>query len=384
MRLSDFLRQHSERILLAWDEFASTVAHDGKTMDQKALRDHAAQILLAIADDLDAPQSDAQQIAKSRGEGDRDATMGDTAAETHADTRIVAGFGIDAMLTEYRALRASVLRMWTEMRGHQAGADEMQQLMRFNEAIDQAITESVGRYTEQVDRSTNLFMGMLGHDIRNPLGTIRLSTELLTRSGQLSAKSALPIVNAAKRIQGIVELIVDFSRAQSDALMPISVRPVSLADVFENVVDETRVRHPDTAFTMQGTSADTHGEWDEGRMGQVLSNLLENAVLYGARESPVTVVLTADAAHVAFSVNNQGRVISAPDRERIFEPRKRGTNGEQRGPSNGLGLGLYICREIMRAHNGTLAVRSVEGEGTTFLGRLPRRQPASPRATAQR
>ena len=382
MRLSDFLRQHSERILLAWDEFAATVAHDGKAMDQKALRDHAAQILLAIADDLDAPQSAGEQIAKSRGQADRDASAGDTAAETHADTRIVAGFGIDAMLTEYRALRASVLRMWAEARGDQGGADELQQLTRFNEAIDQAITESVARYTEQVDRSTNLFMGMLGHDIRNPLGTIRLSTELMTRSGQLTVKAAQPIVNAAKRIQSIVELIIDFSRAQSNGLMPISVRPARLSDIFENVVDETRVRHPGTAIALHGSSADTQGQWDEGRMGQLLSNLLENAVLYGARDAPVTVVLTADPDYVAFSVNNRGKVISAHDRERIFEPRKRGTQGEERAALNGLGLGLYICREIVRAHNGMLAVRSNENEGTTFFGRLPRQQPASPKAAA--
>ena len=378
MRLSDFLRQHSERILLAWDEFASTVAHDGKAMDQKALRDHAGQILLAIADDLEAPQSPAEQIAKSRGEADRGAA--DTPAETHADTRIVAGFGIDAMLMEYRALRASVLRMWAEVCGTQSGPDDMQQLTRFNEAIDQAITESVARYTEQVDRSTNLFMGMLGHDIRNPLGTIRLSTELMTRSGQLTAKAAQPIVNAAKRIQSIVELIIDFSRAQSDGLMPISVRTARLSDIFENVIDETRVRHPDTAIVLQGTSADTHGLWDEGRMGQLLSNLLENAVIYGARDAAVTVVLSADRDHVAFSVNNRGKVISAHDRERIFEPRKRGTEGEERGALSGLGLGLYICREIVRAHNGTLAVRSNVDEGTTFLGRLPRQQPPRPMA----
>jgi signal transduction histidine kinase len=379
MRLSDFLRQHSERILLAWDEFAATVAHSGATMDQKALRDHAAQILLAIADDLEAPQSDEQQIAKSRGEGDRDAAMGDTAAETHADTRMGAGFGIDAMLTEYRALRASVLRMWTEQNGSQSGPDELQQLTRFNEAIDQAITESVARYTEQVDRSTNLFMGMLGHDIRNPLGTIRLSTEVLTQSGQLAARSAQPIVNAAKRIQSIVELIIDFSRGQSNGLMPLSVHRARLAEIFEKVADETRVRHPGSAIELQGLEADTQGEWDEGRMGQLLSNLLENAILYGAPDTPVTVALTAEEGHVRFSVHNQGNPIAMRDRERIFEPRMRGAHGEGHRSLNGLGLGLYICREIVRAHNGTLALRSSEGEGTYFLGRLPRRQPATAR-----
>jgi signal transduction histidine kinase len=383
MRLSDFLRVHSERILVAWDEFAATVVHEGGHMDQQALRDHASQILREIADDLDAPQTATEQIAKSRGEADRDAAAGDSAAETHADTRIVAGFAIDAMLTEYRALRASVLRMWAEERGNQAGPDELQQLTRFNEAIDQAITESVARYTDQVGRSSNLFMGMLGHDIRNPLGTIRMSAELMTRSGKLTAAEAKPIVNAAKRIQSIIELVIDFSRAQSDGLMPISVRPAVLAEIFENVVHETGVRHPSTPIVLQGGGADTHGDWDEGRMGQLLSNLLENAVLYGAREAPVTVVLTAEADHVGFSVNNKGKTISAPDRQRIFEPRTRGTQGEERQAVNGLGLGLYICREIVRAHNGTLAVRSNEAEGTTFLGRLPRRQPASARPIAR-
>jgi signal transduction histidine kinase len=381
MRLSEFLRTESEQILQSWDEFAATVLHTGKHMDQKALRDHAAQILSEIADDLEAPQTDAQQVAKSRGQGERDPKDGDTAAETHADTRILSGFGIDAMLTEYRALRASVLKLWARASSKEAVINELEQLTRFNEAIDQAITESVARYTEQVDRSTNLFMGMLGHDIRNPLGTIRLSAELLTRSGKLTAKAAEPIVNAAKRIQGIVELIVDFSRAQSDGVMPITVRPFTFGALAENVVNETRVRHPSMRLDLVGTELDSAGEWDEGRMGQVLSNLLENAVLYGVRGGTVTLTLTADADHVGFSVHNMGRPITLAERERIFEPRQRGDGSldEQRS-SNGLGLGLYICREIMRSHKGTLAVRSTEAEGTTFTGTMPRRPRVAPAA----
>jgi len=282
------------------------------------------------------------------------------------------------MLTEYRALRASVLRLWANSRHQQANAEDLRQLTRFNEAIDQAITESVARYTGQVDRSTTLFMGMLGHDIRNPLGTIRLSAELLTRSGQLSTKAAQPIVNAARRIEGIVELIIDFSRAQSDGVMPISVRPMRLSTAFENVVAETRVRHASTTIALQGADEDTQGEWDEGRMGQLLSNLLENAILYGETETPVTVALAAEPDHVAFSVHNFGKPIPAQEREQIFEPRRRGPGTDQGRTLHGLGLGLYICREIVRAHNGTLAVRSADGEGTTFSGRLPRKQP--PRA----
>ena len=373
MRLSDFIRQHAGQILATWDEFAATVVHSGKALDQKALRDHAGQILLAIAADLEQPQSDAQQIAKSRGETSRDEQADDTAAETHADTRIVAGFAIDAMLTEYRALRASVLRLWAASKGDETHADELEQLMRFNEAVDQAIAESVARYTEQVQRYTNLFVGMLGHDIRNPLGTIIMSAESLVLSGQLQRKAAAPIVNGARRIQSIVELIVDFSRAQASGVMPITPRASNLRLLFEGVLAETRVRHPSTQFMLQA-DGDLEGVWDDARLAQLLSNLLENAASYGARGEPVAVTLAGEGPNVTFSVHNFGNVIPPHDRERIFEPHSRGSLLEEQRASNGLGLGLYICREIMRAHMGTLSVRSTTREGTTFIARLPRRQ----------
>ncbi|MDB5875500.1 MAG: sensor histidine kinase [Ramlibacter sp.] len=275
------------------------------------------------------------------------------------------------MITEYRALRASVLRLWAATKTEATQTDELQQLTRFNEAIDQAMTESVARYTEQVNRSANLFMGILGHDIRNPLGTILLSAEVLTRSGQLSAKAAEPIVNSAKRIQGIIELIVDFSRAQSDGVMPIRPQPGNLEKQFRSVVDETRVRHPSTPVQINATG-NFDGAWDEGRMGQLLSNLLENAITYGTKGEPVTLTMTAGSGDVKFSVHNQGPAIPAQDRERIFEPRSRGSAADEQRAPGGLGLGLYICREIVRAHRGTLSLRSEPREGTSFTVSIPR------------
>lgn len=371
MRLSEFLRSHSEQILAAWDEFAATVTHTGKSLDQKALRDHAAQILATIAADLEKPQTDAEQLAKSRGLAERSAASGDTAAETHADTRIQSGFAIDAMITEYRALRASVLRLWAASKDATAQTDELEQLTRFNEAIDQAMSESVSRYTEQVNRSADLFMGIVGHDIRNPLGTIQLATDLLVRSGQVSAKAAAPIVNGAKRIQGIIELIVDFSRARFDGVMPIKRVAGNLEQQFRAVVDETRVRHPSTPVHIAATG-NFDGAWDEGRMGQLLSNLLENAISYGTRDAPVSVTMTASNGEVRFAVHNFGPAIAPQDRERIFEPRSRGSAVDEERAPMGLGLGLYICREIVRAHHGTLSLRSEPHEGTTFSVSLPR------------
>lgn len=372
MRLSQFLQTNAQQILLAWDEFASTVVHPGKHLDQKALRDHAAEILNTIAVDLAQPQTDAAREAKSRGDGTHEA--GPSAAETHADFRMFEGFAIDAMITEYRALRASVLKIWAQAGGGDSHQEEMEDLTRFNEAIDQSIAESVARYTLQTKKSTDLFIGILGHDIRNPLGTIVMSAEHLVRSGQLTAKAAAPIVNSAVRINNIIEQVVDFTRAQSEGVMPIVRVPGNLADQLFKVVQETQVRYPDRILRLESTG-NFDGSWDEGRIGQLLSNLLGNAFLYGSRTASVAIRMWSTANDVSFSVHNDGVPIPEDDLARIFQPLARGSltdiGGERRGPT-GLGLGLYICKEIVRSHNGTLTVESDATQGTTFLVTLPR------------
>ncbi|MBC5766656.1 sensor histidine kinase [Ramlibacter albus] len=369
--LADFLRTHSAEILAAWDEFAATVDHEGQPLDALGLRDHAAEILHTIALDLAQAQSPAEQDAKGKGLAERDGAP--TPAETHADFRIIAGFAVDAMVTEYRALRASVLRIWATAGGATTAAD-LQDLTRFNEAIDQAIAESVARYTGQTRTSTELFIGVLGHDVRNPLGTILLSADYLVRSGQLSRAAAAPIVNAATRIRSIIEQVVDYTRAQSDGVMPIVRLPGNLHEQVAKVVQETQVRHPDRAIRLS-VDGDFEGSWDEGRIGQLLSNLIGNALLYGVRDGEITVKMTSAPREVYVAVHNFGVPIQPADRERIFQPMERGRPGadkEHGAERDGLGLGLYICREIVRSHGGRLVLDSAEETGTTFTAVLPR------------
>jgi signal transduction histidine kinase len=370
-RLRDFLVSHAGEILEAWDEFAATVSHGGQPLDALALRDHAAEILKTIAADLAQPQSSAQQDAKSKGHGPRSPLP--TPAETHADFRLLAGFAVDAMITEYRALRASVLKIWARQGGG-TGPQDLMDLTRFNEAIDQAIAESVVRYTRQTGTSAELFIGILGHDIRNPLGTILMSAAGLVRSGKLTAAAAAPINNAATRIKAIIEQVVDFTRAQASGVMPIVRVPGDLSQQLGKVVEETQVRHPTRILRLE-SAGDFEGSWDEGRMGQLLSNLLGNALLYGSPWTEVTVRLWSTPASVCFSVHNFGEVIPPPERERIFQPLQRGVQQAERIASrepSGLGLGLYICREIVLAHGGELTIDSTAEDGTTFSVSLPR------------
>ena len=161
--------------------------------------------------------------------------------------------------------------------------------------------------------------------------------------------------------------------------MPIKPVPGDLAIQFAKVLAETRVRYPRSLLRLESTG-DFNGFWDEGRMGQLLSNLLANALTHGETEAPVTVRLWENADGVAFSVHNLGTPIPPQEQQLIFRPLVRGMapgQGERR-ESSGLGLGLFICQEIVRAHGGSLDVTSTAADGTRFTVRLPRSVPAAP------
>src|SRR5688572_19566893 len=169
VRLADFIETNVEAILAEWVTFAETCGPAGDTLDLEGLRDHAVDMLNHIVADLRTPQTKAEQAHKSTGAADSGADDEDTAAEVHGAGRAESGFSVGEMVSEYRALRASVIRLWTKASGTLTG-DSLEDLTRFNEAIDQALAESITRYTHDIDRSKEMFLAILGHDLRSPLG----------------------------------------------------------------------------------------------------------------------------------------------------------------------------------------------------------------------
>ena len=371
VRLADFILANREPILQKWEDFAKTILPEAH-MDRRKLRDHADQMLKSIAVDLKTAQTDQEQALKSRGLEPH--SKNDSAAEIHAQDRLESGFSMEQMISEYRALRASVLSLWS----HEIKtgiAFEIEDMTRFNEAIDQMLAESVGQYSNSVDQANNLFLAILGHDLRTPLGAIGLGAEIMLRSKEIGSKYtkiSTRIYHSSRRAGKIVEDLLDFTRANSSAGLSVKPTPTNLKDVCEGIIEELRIYHPERTilFVAEGQF---DGNFDSTRVEQAFCNLVDNAAKHGAIDSVVAIEMRSEQSSALLSVHNSGLPIDADDLPHIFDPMTRYSKfaADEEGPTSGLGLGLYIAHQIVTAHNGTIEVISNADQGTTFLVRLP-------------
>jgi signal transduction histidine kinase len=376
MRLAHFILRDMESILVEWEAFASTLLPAAADMTGLALRNHAKQILQAVAKDLSTPQSKQAQMDKSWGRAPRSVEASETAAQTHAVLRARGGFDINQLASEYRALRASVLRLWTE--ACRPSDINLEDVIRFNEAIDQALAESVQFFSEQVGRARDLLLGMLGHDMRNPLNTILMTASHLgtLNAGAEISEAASRLIRSGASMKALLDDLVDFNRTKLGLGIKIAPTNVNLATAFVDELEELRGAHPGRGLELQ-VVGDTWGLWDGPRLRQLLRNLVSNAIKYGAPDGPVSVILTGDEEEVRLEVINSGPAIEPSVLDQIFDPLRRGPGQqESHNIDEGLGLGLYIVREVARAHGGEVYVHS--GRGATVFGvRLPRHKERS-------
>ena len=374
MGLAAFIRENRTEIVGEWETFAKSLIPPGTAPTPLTLRDHIKEILAFIAYDIETAQTQSEQVEKSHGEKPRSPKP--TAAEIHASLRHAGGFNLDQMVSEYRALRASVIKLWDAALTDLTRQDFTDQT-RFNESIDQALTESIQDYSEKIDLSRNLFLGILSHDLRTPLGAILMSAQLTASIGKLSDRQAMlqaQIADSAGRATEIVTQLLDITKARLGTGLPICKDDMDMAFVSHQLVDEIRAIHPDRQIEIE-TSGEVEGNWDKARMGQVFSNLIGNAVQYGFRGTPIVVKVYGTSKEVVVSVHNEGVPIDPEALPNIFDSLTRAepvTDDASAASGINLGLGLYITKEIVVAHGGEIDVTSSEQDGTTFTAKLPR------------
>lgn len=245
MRLSQFIRENRAAISQEWQDFARTLPPGGG-MTQLQLANHLDRILTFIADDIESAQSAVEQFDKSRGHQVDQSPGLDTAAQTHASLRHKDGFDIVEMVSEYRALRASISKLWARARKTLTEQD-LDDLGRLNEAIDQAVAESVLRFTKDVDHAKGLLLGVLGHDIRGPVGAIQTASDLVVRSGPVNSQQVQLLEHikaSADRVQLIVQDLLDLARSKAGQGLPLKKATCSLSTLTDRIVEETRLRYP--------------------------------------------------------------------------------------------------------------------------------------------
>jgi signal transduction histidine kinase len=231
------------------------------------------------------------------------------------------------------------------------------------------------REAERVGQLQHQLMAVVGHDLRTPLTAIRISCELLQGKEPLSpaqARSARRISSSVSRMAGIIHDLLDFGRVREGLGLAIDVRPLDLAEVASRAVHEFEESERGRVAIEVG--AEPSVEADEGRLLQVVSNLVGNALQHGAR-GDVRVRIGGDARSISLSVHNGGAAIAPELLPHVFEPFRQGDGRGGRAAGGSSGLGLFIVREIVAAHGGSVAVTSDAASGTTFEVRLPRAAP---------
>ena len=375
MKLSTFIKDNLDAIVADWEAFARTLPA-GQVMSALALRDHSREILLAIVEDMELPQTSQERAAQAKDIVPTEESTTSAAAE-HGALRQMAGFDLVQLFAEFRAMRASVMAFWQRSGVAKPESSSINEIALFNEGMDKALAQSAQRYSSEVAASRDMFLAVLGHDLRAPLSGIDMSAMLLAKPGLSDAarlQSAARIKRASRDMNRLITDLLEYTRTRLGAGIPIDRSPCDLGPVCEASLEDIRAGNPEQKF-VQRMSGDLTLLADAARMQQAVSNLLANAVQHGSRLAPVTLTADSEADAIVLKVCNLGDPIAPEALRSIFEPlvQAPGASSELHERSKtSLGLGLFIVREIVLAHGGTITVESSIAAGTVFTIRLPR------------
>ena len=368
MHLADFIESHLDLLVADWIEFARRLTDDSQYLSDEELKDLAAQLMLAIAADLRSPHVNVGRIAALHaGRFAGPATIS-RIARGHAEERHRHGFTLDQMVAEFRALRVSVTRRWTVHADGEDLVSTMDELVRFNEALDQALTESIAHYTTQLTRTRDMFAGVIAHDLRSPVQAIAMSAQALRQvhmNPDMTLKLLGRIEVACTRLRLLINDVLDFARTRLGDILPMNLQPASLREIVLRAIDEVSASTPGFRVRKQLGDDNAIGCFDEQRLTQVVVNLLVNAVQHGDPQAEITVELGRQDEGFAMAVSNHGQTLPPEVLATVFDPLRGAAQGTSAGRvGKGVGLGLYIVREIVRAHGGHVEMQSSGGVTT--------------------
>lgn len=373
-RLTVILRNYRHELVQDWigrlrKDPRLVRTHD---LDDEALRDYVPRLIDDLADGLDTSTA-----AKLANPGQGIIIGSSEAAKKHVRHRFQQEFSLADLLGELTHIRAAIVDLATRENVALAGSEAQLVHSAIDEVMNTAACEMAEMTAAHLRREVEfgeLFVAILGHDLRTPLTTIHLTVANLLRHEDVPAwltQHHQRIASATDHMQRMVAELLDMTRIRAHGGIPISREPGDLRSICGKTIEQLQLEHNDRTVLFNALG-NTRGQWDAVRMAQVVSNLIGNALTYSPPDTPVRVELSYENDRVVLRVNNKGAPIPPELIASVFEPFRRGTQGNATtNPSEGLGLGLFIAKEIVKAHGGTIGLTSDEHEGTTVTATLP-------------
>ncbi|MEG9329048.1 sensor histidine kinase [Salinimicrobium catena] len=370
MKLSHFIQENKDEITQEWIRYAQNNISRTFGMDLEEVTDHVKEILDRISKDMESSQTADEQEKKSM--GNKIMSFQDTEAATaHGEQRLDFGFDFMQLSSEFRALRASVLRLWAQKSRKENWEADFYDMIRFNEAIDEIWMISLERFQTKLDESKNLFLGKLGHDLRNPIAAVKGANAILSLTDDKTKKEkALNLSRSSiKRMTELIDNLLELTELRLGTGMNIKRSNSDLQERLEEIVHEVQLGYSEANIILDAPQP-VEGEWDILRIEQMVSNLIINAIGHGEPGGEVYVKLSKEEGQALLTVHNHGSPISEEVQKKIFNTGFSASD-ERTGNGRNYGLGLLIVKEIVEGHGGTINVRSNRKEGTTFTVKLP-------------
>lgn len=352
--VSEHIRNAASKIVELWTAAVAAELPRLAALERSAIINHLPEFMIGLANFID------QTLPVDGG-------TFTTLLEGHARQRLTNGIDLSTLIQEYALLRSVLMRVLRDVPTTPEIRDPM---IRLDEGLDTAVRAAVQSYATLRDQTRDRFIGILAHDLRTPLSAVMTGANYLTaitESDDVKHRVAVAIEQSATRMARLIDDIFEFARGTLGGTIPVQFREGDLGELAAIAVAELKVAHPKRDLRLE-LIGDLRGRWDADRILQVVSNLVANAFRHGADPVTVTVREGTSREELVLEVNDRGPPLPAERIRQLFDP----TRLEVSKTRAGLGLGLYIVRQIALAHGARCDVQSSEAEGTTFTVRWPR------------
>ena len=358
--VSDRLKQNAQRIMSLWEERARAEVSASMHHDTLVLQNSLPLYLNQLADELST------KIDRTPARIASDAAESTRFGRSHGQDRAgFADYSMSQLIFEYHILRQVIFQVLEEETP--LGVRERDIII---DSIEQVVNDAASQFSRTLRDIQELFMVTLTHDLRGPLNIIKMGTQLILRRlerGDSPGDVAVRVLAAVDRLDSMIQNLLDASRLRAGESLKLELEECDLERLVQDVVEDLSFAYGQRFVVV--SDAEVKSNCSSKEIHRVIENLAVNAVKYGAANTPITLTLQQTKTQISLTIHNEGAPISLDAQSILFQQFRRTAAAEEQ---TGWGLGLFLVKSIVEAHQGTIAVESTEGKGTSFTIKLPR------------